>query len=72
MPPFGPIKRREMIRCLKALGFQGPFPGGNHEFMVRDGLTLTLPNPHRSDVGRELLARILRQASIDRHEWERV
>ncbi len=72
MPPFGPIERRELVRCLKALGFQGPFSGGNHEFMVRDELTLTLPNPHRSDVGRELLARILRQASIERQEWERV
>jgi len=72
MPPFGPIKRRDLVRHLRTLGFKGPFVGGSHEFMMRGALTLTLPNPHRAEVGRDLLARILRQASIDRTEWERL
>lgn len=33
---------------------------------------MRLPNPHRSDVGRELLSRILKQAGIDRDSWEKV
>jgi predicted RNA binding protein YcfA (HicA-like mRNA interferase family) len=38
--------------------------------MIKDSFTLTLPNPHQGDIGRELLARILRQAGISREEWE--
>jgi hypothetical protein len=29
MPSLNPISRREFIRKLKALGFEGPFPGGD-------------------------------------------
>jgi hypothetical protein len=38
--------------------------------MARGDRILTLPNPHQSDIGRELLARILHQAGIRREEWE--
>lgn len=72
MPPFGPIKRRELIRHLKKLGFEGPYAGGKHQYMVKGELKLALPNPHRGEVGRELLARILRQAGIGRDEWRQV
>ena len=70
MPHFGPIKRRDLIRYLRQLGFEGPYSGGKHQFMIKADITLRLPNPHRRDVGRELLARILRQARIQRDEWE--
>ena len=70
MPHFGPIKRRELIRYLRQLGFEGPYSGGKHQFMIKGDITLRVPNPHRSDVGKELLARILRQARIQRNEWE--
>jgi hypothetical protein len=40
--------------------------------MIRDALTLRIPNPHQGDIGKELLSRILRQAGIDRDEWERL
>lgn len=72
MPVWGPIKRRDLIAGLKALGFQGPFSGGKHEFMDRGGLVLTIPNPHRGDIGVALLAVILRQAGVRRKEWEAV
>ena len=70
MPPFGPIRRRDLIIALRKLGFAGPFSGGRHEFMRKADLVLTIPNPHRGDIGRELLARILRQAGIQRSAWE--
>lgn len=38
--------------------------------MIRAQLTLRIPNPHQGDIGRELLARILRQAGIDRDTWD--
>ncbi|MEW6112340.1 MAG: type II toxin-antitoxin system HicA family toxin [Thermodesulfobacteriota bacterium] len=70
MPPFGPTKRRDLIRHLKQLGFEGPYSGGKHQFMVRGDITIRVPNPHQADIGKELLARILRQAGIAREEWE--
>lgn len=70
MPPFGPIKRKELVKALKQAGFKGPFAGGKHEFMVKGELRLVLPNPHEAEISRDLLARILRQAHIDRSRWE--
>jgi predicted RNA binding protein YcfA (HicA-like mRNA interferase family) len=70
MPAFGPVSRKDLIHCLRSLGFEGPFSGGKHSFMLKGNLTLTIPNPHKGGIGRELLARILRQAEISRREWE--
>ena len=58
MPPFGPISRKDLIGALREAGFQGPFPGGKHSFMLQGDLSITIPNPHQGDIGRELLARI--------------
>jgi predicted RNA binding protein YcfA (HicA-like mRNA interferase family) len=70
MPRLGPIKRKDLIRYFKALGFEGPYSGKRHQFMVRNDVTVWLPNPHEGDIGRDFLARILRQAGIERDEWE--
>jgi predicted RNA binding protein YcfA (HicA-like mRNA interferase family) len=72
MPRYGPISRRDLVAALRRLGFTGPYSGGRHEFMRRNEVVLTIPNPHRADIGRELLSRILRQAGIRRSEWEQV
>ena len=72
MPTFGPIKRADLIRNLRQLGFDGPHPGGNHALMQKGGITIILPNPHQGDIGKNLLARILRQAGITRAEWEQL
>jgi predicted RNA binding protein YcfA (HicA-like mRNA interferase family) len=72
MPSFGPVKRRDLITFLRRLDFSGPYAGGRHEFMHKGGITVVLPNTHGADVGRELLARILRQAGISREEWEKL
>ncbi|HEX8493673.1 MAG TPA: type II toxin-antitoxin system HicA family toxin [Pyrinomonadaceae bacterium] len=70
MPRLGPIKRKDLIRYLKQMGFRGPYTGGKHQFMLKEDISLHIPNPHQSDIGKELLARILRQAGIDKAEWE--
>jgi predicted RNA binding protein YcfA (HicA-like mRNA interferase family) len=70
MPAFGPISRRELIRNLRRLGFAGPSSGGKHQIMQRGDVTVIVPNPHRGDIGRDLLARVLRQAGITREAWE--
>jgi len=70
MPRLGPTKRRDLIRHFRQLGFEGPFSGGRHQFMVRGEVTVRIPNPHTGDIGKELLARILRQAGIPPEEWQ--
>jgi len=72
MPTFGPVKREVLIRCLRKYGFDGPYSGGKHPFMEKGDLTLTIPNPHQKDIGREFLIRILRQAGVSREEWEKL
>ena len=69
MPKVGPIKRNELIRHLRKIGFSGPYSGAKHQFMENKNLTLRLPNPHKSDIGIELLMRILRQAGIKKSDW---
>nr|VFK10452.1 MAG: hypothetical protein BECKLPF1236A_GA0070988_100387 [Candidatus Kentron sp. LPFa]VFK26894.1 MAG: hypothetical protein BECKLPF1236C_GA0070990_100406 [Candidatus Kentron sp. LPFa] len=56
MPPFGPTSRKKLIRVLRSAGFDGPYAGGKHAFMLKEDRTLTLPNPHRGDIGSELPA----------------
>ena len=72
MPEFGPTKRKDLVRYLRKLGFEGPYVGGKHQYMVKGEIKLTIPNPHQGDISRDLLARILRQAGINKNEWERL
>jgi predicted RNA binding protein YcfA (HicA-like mRNA interferase family) len=72
MPRFGPISRRKLIRALRDAGFSGPYAGSDHEIMHRREVTIRIPNPHQGDIGRSLLAEILKQAGISRREWERL
>lgn len=65
-----PISRKELIRRLDKLGFNGPFTGSGHEYMIRGIVRVKLPNPHHGqDISVDLLARILRDAEISREEW---
>ena len=72
MPRLGPIGREDLIFYLKRLGFEGPYSGGKHPFMVRGNSRLAIPNPHRKEIGISLVSRILRQAGIEKDEWEKL
>lgn len=72
MPRFGPTTRPDLIRYLRQLGFDGPYSGGKHQFMVKERFRLRIPNPHRGDIGRNLLRAILREAGISMAEWEKL
>jgi len=72
MPAFAPIKRKDFIKVLKRAGFEGPFAGGKHEFLIMGEVRLILPNPHQSEISKDLLTRILRQVHISREEWEKL
>lgn len=47
MPPFGPISRRDLIQPLRSLGFDGPYSGKRHQFMISGAMRVRIPNPHR-------------------------
>jgi predicted RNA binding protein YcfA (HicA-like mRNA interferase family) len=69
MPALAPVSRGELIQRLRGLGFDGPYAGGRHEFMLRGNRRLILPNPHRGSISIALLTRLLRQAGVSREEW---
>lgn len=64
-----PVSRSELVKRLKKLGFDGPYSGGKHQFMIKNNLRLTIPNPHKGDIGVDLLSRILKQAEIKISDW---
>ena len=55
MPAIRPIKQKELIRFLRKLDFIGPYSGGKHQFMVKGDLRIRIPNPHKKDIGKNLL-----------------
>ena len=65
-----PISRRELIRRLKKLDSEGPFPGSKHEVMARGDDSVIISNSHRGEaISVDLLKKVLKQAGISRDEW---
>ena len=67
---FGPISRSDLIAYLRGIGFDGPYTRSGHPYMAKDRIKVTIPNSHRGDISRRLLATILHQAEISKEEWE--
>lgn len=44
MSRWAPCKRRDFIRRLRAIGFDGPFSGTRHQFMVYEQHRLAIPS----------------------------
>ena len=44
MSQWTPCKRRDFIRCLRKLGFDGPYSGTRHQFMVYRRHRLAIPS----------------------------
>ena len=72
MPAIKPIKQKELIRFLRKLDFIGPYSGGKHQFMVKGDLRIRVPNPHKNDIGKNLLKLILKEAEISKETWEKL
>ena len=74
MAAWRPLKRRDFIRKLRALGFDGPFSGTRHQFMVLGQHRQTIPtNSEYSEPQIRMLLRQVesilgRQISLD--EWD--
>ena len=73
MSRWTPCKRRDFIKKLRRLGFDGPFSGTRHQFMVLDDNRLTIPSNDEYSVAqlrmmiREVEEIINRSISLD--EW---
>ena len=65
------ISWRKLVHKFRRLGFDGPYSGGRHLFMVNGKLKIHIPNPHKNDIGKHLVAEILRQAEISADDWDR-
>jgi len=68
-----PCKRRDFVSRLRRLGFDGPFSGTRHQFMLHEGHRLTIPSvdeysvPQLRVLMRELGAILAREIGAD--EW---
>ena len=69
MVRFVPVSWTELVKGLRKLGFDGPFQGGKHPYMIKNNLVLTIPNSHRKQISIDLLSRILKQADITKEQW---
>jgi predicted RNA binding protein YcfA (HicA-like mRNA interferase family) len=52
------------------MGFEGPYSGSRHLFMMKADQKVHIPNPHRSDISKHLVAEILREANISPEQWD--
>jgi predicted RNA binding protein YcfA (HicA-like mRNA interferase family) len=66
------ISWRKLVQKFRQLGFDGPYSGGRHLFMEKGNHKIRIPNPHRSDISKHLVAEILRQAGISSKDWDNV
>jgi predicted RNA binding protein YcfA (HicA-like mRNA interferase family) len=67
------VSRKNLIKGLRSLGFKGPYSGGKHQFMTRGDLKVRVPNPHGSgEISESLFREILRQAGLNKEEWDNV
>ena len=75
MSQWRPCKRRDFIRRLRKLGFEGPYTGTRHQFMVYKQHRLAIPStaeysvPQLRMVLREVEQMVNRQISAE--EWGR-
>jgi hypothetical protein len=73
MAAWRPLKRRDFIRKLRALGFDGPFSGTRHQFMVLREHRQTIPTnseysvPQIRRLVRQVESILARPISLD--EW---
>jgi hypothetical protein len=73
MTRWAPCKRLDFIRRLRKLGFDGPFSGTRHQFMIYEQYRLAIPS--RADYSVPQLRVMLREVedivgrSISPGEW---
>lgn len=64
------ISWRKLVQNFRKLGFEGPYSGGKHLFIKKGSLKIHIPSKHKGDISVGLVNEILRQAGIDKKEWD--
>jgi hypothetical protein len=76
MSQWSPCKRIDFVRRLRRLGFDGPYSGSKHEFLVFENHRLTVPT--NSEFSVPQLRMMLREAgeilgrNITLSEWNNI
>ncbi len=76
MSQWSPCKRSEFIRRLRRLGFDGPYSGSRHQFLVLKNNRLTVPSnseysvPQLRMMLREVAEILGREIAAD--EWNKL
>lgn len=76
MSQWMPCKRRDFIRRLRKLGFDGPYSGTRHQFMIYEQHRLAIPSnaeysvPQLRMMIREVENIIGREIMVD--EWSKL
>jgi hypothetical protein len=76
MSPWQPCKRRVFIKRLRKLGFEGPFSGTRHQFMLFKNYRLSIPSNAEFSVPQ--LRMMIREVesilgrTLDSDEWNRL
>ena len=66
------ISWKRLIQNFRKLGFECPYSGGRHLFMKKGALKIHIPSKHKGDISAGLVNEILRQAGIDKEEWDKL
>ena len=76
MSRWTPCKRAEFLRRLKKIGFEGPYSGSKHQFLVFHQHRLTVPSNAEYSVPQlRMMVREVEQIlgrSISADEWNRL
>jgi predicted RNA binding protein YcfA (HicA-like mRNA interferase family) len=76
MSRWSPCKRSDFIRRLRGLGFEGPFSGGKHHFMVFRQGRLAIPSNDEYSVPQlKMMIRevgVLLGRTISLQDWNRL
>jgi hypothetical protein len=76
MSRWTPCKRRDFIRRLRALGFDGPLAGTKHSFMIYQSHRLAIPSNTEYSVNevRMIIAEVetIVGRSLTADEWSRL
>ena len=76
MSRWTPCERREFIRRLRLMGFDGPFSGARHQFLVFRENRLTIPSNEEYSVPQLKMmlhdVAVILGREIPLQEWERL
>ena len=66
------ISWKRLIQNFRKLGFEGPYSGSRHLFIKKSALKVHIPSKHKGDINAGLVNEILRQAGIEKREWDKL